>query len=275
MSDKHHDYGSLIQQSVINTIHKLQHHLSEPETSTEYIHRIRVDIKHFRAWLRLLRLSNNHHHWKHIDQHLFEYAKQLGSTRDAQAIKETLDILSNYSKTKEERSAITYVQKQLSLLLITPSINWKEFKKRFLTELIIIEKEFISFGSITVLKNGLKHTYSKTKKLGMKAFSEQRSYNDLHKFRKWVKYLNYQLGYLNKRINIKHDIDTLGDALGKAHDLIIIKEKIERLKKNKQINAVSKLIDKNISLILENSRNIYINVFCTSSEKFVDKFNFN
>jgi CHAD domain-containing protein len=266
---------SSIQKAVIHTIERLQQHLKKQEDSTEYIHRIRVDIKRLRAWLRLLRLKEGGLNWKQVDQHLFEYAKQLGSTRDAQAIKDTFKNLNKYTKTKEELSAIIYVREQLNLTLINSSINWEEFKKSFATELTLIKQDFISFPSTSILKKGLKHTYSKAIHHGQKAFSKKGTYDDLHKLRKWVKYLNYQLGYLNKRINIKHKIDALGDSLGKAHDLIMIKEKLEHLKKDERNNIVSSLIDKNLCLILKNTEHAYKDIFNASAEKFVENVSIN
>lgn len=274
MNNKSNDYALSVQQSVINTINKLLHHLSEPETSAEYIHRIRVDIKHLRAWLRLLRIKEDKYNWKQVDQNLFKYAKQLGSTRDAQAITDTLNILNKYTKTEEDRNAIIYVQEQLNPVLKSPSINWKKFKTHFSKELNLIKQNFTSFDSILTIKNGLKHTYSKAIQLGEKAFSKNGTYDDLHKFRKWVKYLNYQLAYLNKRINIKNDIDKLGDNLGKIHDLIIIKEKLKQLDNNKHITLVCKLIDKNIHRILKKSKQSYGTIFNKNAEKFVDDLSF-
>ncbi len=271
-SNNHNDYKLLVQQSIINTIDKLQYHLTLQDTSTEYIHRIRVDIKHLRAWLRLIR--NNKQNWKHIDKRLLEYSKQLGSTRDNQTTKDTLFSLNNIANTPDEHAAIAHVYKQLSLVLKHSKINWEEFKHNISCELDMIKHKHVSFDTIKILENGMKKTYSKARHLGKKAFSKQGSYDDLHKHRKWVKYLNYQLGYLNKRTNIKRNVEKLGHDLGKAHDLIIIKEKLRLLDENKHINIVYKLIDENINLILKRSSKTYKNIFNKSSEIFVDQFKF-
>ena len=282
-TNKSTDSVSLIQQSIIKTIDKLQYHLTKQEGVTGYIHRIRVDIKRLRGWLRLLRIHTDNGDWKIIDQNLIEVAKSLGGTRDDQVINETMAILVNNAKTKKEISAIASLHEQLHMELVPSSIDWKIIKNRLSEELNTIKKVFVSFESIHTIKKGLKHTYKRTIQHGEKAFSTQKTYDELHKLRKWVKYLNYQLAYIGKAypdfyIKYKHTIDKLGDVLGKAHDLAVIKERLEQLpvkKKNTEdLEIVNDLIDNNINLILKNSRYTYKLIFNLSPEKFTSQIKY-
>jgi CHAD domain-containing protein len=269
------DKKPLIQQSVIKTIDALQDHLTKPEGTEEYIHRIRVDIKHFRAWLRLLRISNEGYNWKEMDTTLLTQAKHLGTARDAEALNDTLNNLNNYAKTQKERDAIIYALEQLQSNLTNSPIDWKIFKAKLKTDLDIYSQGFVSFNSTQELKDGLKRTYKKTKQLAKKAFSIKGTHEDLHQFRKWVKYLNYQLSYLGKAYpqcnKIKKDIDRLGNTLGKAHDLVMIEQKLGQVPENDLMKTVFKLIDKNIKLILKNSHHSYKTIFNLTPEKFIQQ----
>ncbi len=263
----------LIQQSVNKTIDGLQRHLTDQENSKEYIHRIRVDIKHFRAWLRLQCFTNNGKDWKNMDAQLAEQAKYLGTTRDSEALTDTLISLINSSNTQKERAAILYAQEQLQSVLISSAIDWREFKDTLLESLTIFKQKFVSFDSMHNLKERLKYTYKKTRQAAKIAFSKEGADEDVHQFRKWVKHLNYQLSYVSKAyprcIKIKHDIDKLGNLLGKAHDLILIKEKLKQVPENEFREIIFDLIDKNISLTLKKSHHIYKTIFNSSAKKFI------
>ena len=271
------DKALIAQQSAVNTISLLRQHLIEQQDSEEYVHRIRVDIKHLRAWLRLLRLKTDGRDWKNIDQQLHQQAQQLGSLRDSQAISKTFKILRGYAKTKRERAAIDYVQEQPGLLPTASTINWQKFKHELLEELNIFEREFVFFKSISILINGLNHTYTKTKKIGEKTYSKQGTYNDIHNLRKWIKVMGYQLAYTSKifsvKTSLKRDISKLGNLLGKAHDLIIIKDKLKLLEKNENIEIAYSLIEKNIALILGNSKHNFKRIFNSSFEKIIGETN--
>jgi len=279
-TNKSSDSVSMIQQSIIKTIDKLQCHLTKREDETGYIHRIRVYIKRLRGWLRLLHIHTENVDWKIIDQNLIEVAKSLGGTRDDQVISETLFILVNNAKTQKEISAIASMDERLHMELVPSSIDWKIIKNRLSEELNTIKKVFVSFESIRTIKKGLRHTYKRTIRHGEKAYSTQNTYDELHKLRKWVKYLNYQLAYIGKAypdfyIKYKHDIDKLGDVLGKAHDLAVIKERLEllpvRKKDTEDLEIVCDLIDKNINLIMKNSSYTYKLIFNLSPKKFADQ----
>lgn len=271
------DKIQLVQQSVIDTINSLRQHLSGQENSKEYVHRIRVDIKHLRAWLRLLRIKTEHQHWKNIDRQLLEHAKQLGSIRDTQAINKTINILSDIAKTKEERAAIIYIQKQLHHKPPNTTIDMETLKNGLLEVLDTFEQEFICIEHTSGFSKGLKHSYIKLKQYEKKTFSKHGSYDDFHKLRKWVKNLYYQLVYMSKAYavdaELKNDLNELGNLLGKAHDLVIIRDRVKLLPENKLTETVYSLIDKKIALILKKAKYDYKTLFHLSGEKFIEQNN--
>ncbi len=269
------DGALLVQQSVVNTINLLRKHLVDQQDSEEFIHRIRVDIKHLRAWLRLLRKKNDVQNWKKIDQQLHELAKQLGSIRDTQAINKTFKVLRSYAKSNEERTAIDQIQKQQCLEPVASNINWADFERKLLETLNIFEQEFVSFKSTSILKKGLKHTIKKIKKTGEITYSKQGMHEDIHKLRKLVKTLGYQLAYSNKIFSVKpefkRDISKLGNILGKAHDLLILRDKIKPQEITEFTEITYRLIDRYIALIIKNSSHDYKRIFNSSVENNIRK----
>jgi CHAD domain-containing protein len=269
--------AALIQSSVAKTIEKLRLHLTEPETGSEYIHRIRVEIKHLRAWLRLLRITTDTNDWKSIDQKLRDTAKSLSGARDAQVIKDTLSILYRSAKNKPQRLAIDYFQASLEPQLITSQIIWPPIKNELSNLLNIIEAEFVTFESISSVRNGLRLTYKKSIRLGKAAFSKNNSRENLHQLRKWVKYLYYQLSYLDKAypdyIKARHRLDVLGDNLGTINDLFVFKERLNQAEgideNTDNLELVSDLIDKNIERIIKKSTQNYKAIFKTSAKEFI------
>ena len=64
-----------INHSVIALIDKLQTHLGKPVRGRGYVHRIRVDIKRLRAWIRLIRNEEDTVGLRDIDRDLRDVMK--------------------------------------------------------------------------------------------------------------------------------------------------------------------------------------------------------
>jgi CHAD domain-containing protein len=262
--------ASVKHDSIVNTIALTRQHLSGQHDS-EYIHRIRVDIKHLRAWLRLTRISDNGLNWKIMDAELRDQAKLLGTTRDIQAIDKTLKSLKHYIKTDAELQSIAYLHENLCHEHISIDIDWDKTIESLEQTLDDFEQCYSSNKSLSALEKGLKLTYSKCKKRGKKVFFKHGTYDDLHNLRKWVKTLAYQLGYINKRhTKLKSNIELLGEILGQTHDFIIIKDKIKLLKKNKNLKVANTLIDEHIKLMIKNAKPLYKKTFKLSTKEFLN-----
>ena len=271
-----------IQNSVINTIDELHVRLTKTAASDEDIHRTRVDIKHLRGWLRLLQIKTKELDWKLMDYRLVEISKTLGGARDAHVINEILFMLGLDAISNKERSAINRFKQRLDVGLVSDQVDWETTRQTLSQELIIFKNNFVSFESIHTIKNGLRSTYNKALQHGEKAFFKGKTAGDLHKLRKWVKCLNYQLGYTRKR-NSKffkqtiQSLQELGELLGKANDLnmiykssVIISGDEEYIKDSQLINS---LLNKHLKQILKNSKNIYKSVFNLSPKMFIKIIN--
>jgi CHAD domain-containing protein len=265
---KHSTQEALISQSVIKTINLLRQHLSNEEKAAEYIHRIRVDIKHLRAWLRLARRESCTQNWKHIDKRLSQQAKHLGLLRDVQAIRKTLNMLRHGSRSEEELSAIRSVKKKM-VEKINNKINMDLVKDEISELLKEFEQDYTHIKSTTELKAGLDFTLKKIQLFGNKSFSQKGTYEDIHKLRKWIKHFYYQLTYLGWKLSsgAKQNLNKLGKELGNAHDLIVLKETLPQFAEEGEIEIINYLIDKEISLIMEASIKRYKKITALSFDK--------
>ncbi len=261
-------YDSLGQESITDRIALLRKHITAKKLSKEYIHKIRVDIKHLRAWLRLERNKTTTPDWKEMDLSLSVYAKQLGSIRDDQAMSIMLDFLCHDTEKQNDRKAIIYVKDLLFRNFTIDKIDLDKLNNDLLTTLETFEQNFVVINSLDKFKKGLCRTIKKCAPLAEKVLMDKGGDEDLHKLRKWIKTLYYQSAYLDKTYPIdkklKNRIHKLGDKLGKAHDLIIIKDRLASLKANKEIKIVNALLTEKISLIVENAKPDYKIIFNSS-----------
>lgn len=257
---------SLIQGVVIKTIDDLQLELNKPFTKKDHVHRIRVAIKKIRAWLVFMKNHKNEFDWKKTDRHLLIISKSLGSNRDQQVMIETVEMLFNNTKSQLERTSIVRVKDQLCAGIESHSIDWVTVNAELIEISNTIKNNLLAINSIDCIIKDLRSTYKKVLKHGNNTFSKKYSYKSLHKLRKWIKNLNYQLSYVqnvfpDSSMKSKADIAYLGDSLGKIHDLILLKKTISQLQfanKNKEyINVVNNLIDKKIDTLFKKSKKRY------------------
>ncbi len=272
----------LTQQSVINTIDNLQDRLNKTVSSDEDIHQVRVDIKHLRSWLRLLQIETADIHWKTMDARLAKIAKSLSIARDSHVINKTLSVLEISAITKKERLAISRLKEKQNVELVQGQIDWNMTRQILLEELIAFKYIFISFESMHAVNKGLKHTYKKAIKNGQKAFFKSKSIDDLHGFRKWAKYLNYQLDYISKVSSgycnqTKLSLHELGELLGTANDLNMIYNLLAQTSYEedsiRDLEVITGLLNKHLNQILKNSKHIYKSAFSLSPKIFIRKIN--
>jgi len=267
-----------IQQPVINTIDRLQDRLNKTEITDEDIHQVRVDIKHLRSWLRLLQIETKDIDWKTMDARLAEIAKSLSVARDSHVINRILSVLAVSAITKKERRAINRLKERLNIESVQDQIDWKMTQQQLSEELIRYKKNFVHFEFMHTIKTGLRYTYIKSIKNGKKALFKSKTSEDLHKLRKSVKYLNYQLGYINNENSAfckqtKHSLHELGELLGTANDLNMIYNSLALISVKedsiKDLEVIASLLTKHLNQILKNSKHIYKSAFSLSPKIFI------
>ena len=270
---KTEDKVSLVQKAVLANVNKLEQHLSRPVTEEEYIHRIRVDVKRLRGWLRVLRYRDENCDWKVTDQHIHDLSRALGGTRDAEVLQETLSLLRKFAKDKHDKAIVELLQEKLHVEVSLEDIDWGKIKTALLDELIQYKNYHIYCKNINDVKKGLKHLYKRALQYGNVAFSHVGTFDELHELRKWVKYLNYQIAFIRKAYpkslgNYKKEISELGDSLGKIHDMVVLKE---RIKDNIELSVANELIDKMIEHLINKARHLYHSLFKYSPKRFIEE----
>lgn len=273
---ENHELKTLIQKSVIGVINDLKNHLSKPVHETNYIHYVRVNIKRLRGLLRLLKIDNGNYDWHKSDQRLHDISRDMGQSRNNEVMHEVLQILYHKNKGSRERIAITALQELLPKESGLSETDWKDIKQRVDDELETIKDILIAYDfNSAQIQDGIKFTYKKTFDNGKKTFSKHGNFDDLHNLRKWMKYLNYQLGYIRDaypEINnkfIKH-VNALGDRLGKINDLVMLKNALQQINLDDDYHkTLNNLIDKNIYKKIKRAKKSYKSIFKHPPKKII------
>lgn len=265
--------------AVIEIIDALRQHLKQPEHDQRYIHRIRVDIKRLRAWLRMIRYRSGDNHWKMTDRSLRAIADELSSRRDTQVMMETLKWLAEKSKTENEKHAAGIIHARIQFDLGHYPVDWKTVKVSLAGELDTLRQQAYLPVCDRVIMKGLKKTYKRSLEYGNKAFSENGSIDDLHKLRKWVKYLYYQFGHIHATYpdqygNERKHLKKLGDRLGIIHDLNLLDKKLDDLSSQPDsldaIKVIRKMMKRRQNKLTKQSECLYKKVFTQSPSSFVE-----
>ena len=264
--------------SVMSVINALQQHLTQPENGQGYIHRVRVDIKRLRGWLRMHRCKFGDDDWKTTDRKLRSIAKKLSARRDSQVLVETLRWLEKKSKREYEKQAIEVIRAHIQFDLGRHPLDWKKVKEPLLSELNAIRRQAFLTDSDHIVIKGLKKTFKCSLKHGDKAFSSKDSCDELHELRKWVKYLYYQLGFIqavypDAYVSERKYLNELGDQLGRIHDLNLLVQKLTTLSPEPEcidsVSIVQKMIDNRLKKLINKAERLYKKVFTQSPSRFI------
>lgn len=242
-----------------------------------HIHRIRVNIKKLRAWIRLLKDTPGKMDFKETDHYLANTAKIFSCHRDAEIIPETINWLKKKTDNPGKKKELQKINQHISYrknLPVFPDEKSSIINKKFLTEL---KQKSIKVDIEYIIGHGLERTYKKSRRCGKKAFSSNRTLNDLHKFRKWTKYLCYQIEFIQASHpeyyqDEHHLLDKIGKQLGRIHDLDILQQKVNEIKNNKDVcteaKNVNKLIEEHMQKMYERTKDLYKKAFYHSSHQF-------
>ena len=267
-----------INHSVIALIDKLQTHLGKPVRGRGYVHRIRVDIKRLRAWIRLIRNEEDTVGLRDIDRDLRDVMKKLSSHRDRQALLETLKWLEKKTSNDINQSPLRVVRSHMRAGSGRITVDWTDIKTTLIKVLDTLEQLTQKFESVHMARDGLQRTYKRSARLGDRAFSGKINPEDVHAFRKWAKYLYYQLeviqiAYPKLYNETLENLEDLGNRLGRYHDLVLLKEKLDQLPAKKRNTDAAKrmevMIEERMHKLLRRAHRLYRKTFSASSSKFV------
>lgn len=267
-----------VEEAVHDTVDKLAQLLQEEPAGAEYIHRIRVHIKRQRAWLRLQRVKVDEFYWKDMDLTLRNHASALGQARDKQIVRDKLKDFSTRAVSADEINAIKRVIRNCDKEEVVTSIDWPALKTALLADLAVFREYYMHIHSLQELRKDLKRHFKRTIRSANRAYTEGRSFEDLHRFRKNVKALNYQLGYLNKGFSNrakkeKKNFSELGEILGHIHDIDVVQNFINQLPARRlykpERKVLAQLLERELQDLLRESHKVYDQAFSTSPGDFI------
>lgn len=185
------------------------------------VHALRVSTKQLRAFWQLLRPVVGKEAAAQSVRDLRDSARVLAPVRDEYVLRMLLAELA----TTPGGVPQSEIEEAAALLPHVPSIG-PEAGRQFLG---VIEADARTWGGLppvrdeALLDAGLRRSFEKTRQLGLAAFSSWAP-EDLHRWRRWVKYLRYQLEPLARQerrfIAAGYaELKLLGSVLGERNDL--------------------------------------------------------
>ena len=210
---------------------------SDQADSEDAVHRIRVILKILRSRQQLIRPCVHPNSYRSANQRLKSAADELAGRRDGDVLLKThAKLLKKTSgkKTNKSMKALMPLLEQVKEVALEP-IDWKTVKKRLDAEAAFWKRQSTPRTSITqaTIIQGLRSTYSKARKRFEAAYNEK----DLHLFhdwRKWTKYLLFQLTFLEsagceKLKKRTQALTKLSKLLGNHHDLHVYRQHIHQV----------------------------------------------
>jgi CHAD domain-containing protein len=202
------------------------------------IHGARKKMKRLRGLIRLVRDPIGHRVYREENAVLRDTARNLAGIRDALVLVETLrDIRTTYADLLDE---VTFVKPEAWLarrheerresvtgaVVLGAVVNLATARARYLS-FPIEEAVTDDFDAIA---RGVRRVYGRGHRGFGRAVATRRL-EDLHEWRKRVKYLRYQMEALAPIQptligSMAHELDELGEELGSDHDLAVLAETI-------------------------------------------------
>lgn len=266
-----------IVRNVIAVIDDLYQYLNHPELIEKHVHHIRVDIKKLRAWIRLVQGKSDKQEWQEIDCCLRDLAKQWSERRDEEVVSETLVWLKKKVRNHDAAVSISRLYSTIQDNPVGQSANTNPINLPDKVFLDNLKRKTLSATKYETIKQGLQKTYKRALKLGAKACSEKGTVDDMHKFRRWVKYLSYQLEftgnlYADNSGEFQNQLDKLGKRLGRIHDLVMIKNRLKQLsgreKFKKDIRKTGMAADRKMNKLIKQTRQSFDSVFVLKPREF-------
>jgi len=245
------------------------------------VHRIRVDIKRLRAWIRLVRNDSGKQEWQVIDHGLRDLAKQLSACRDEQIIAATLKWLIEKTKDRNTQASISRLNSHVQSDICGHIFDWKTINLPDRNLLEILKRKTLLSYSDEIIRAGLQNTYKRTLTCGLQACCPKGTFAALHRLRRWVKYLYYQLEfvevlYADDYKKIHQQLDKIGKWLGKIHDLMLVKDRLRHLSKvtecTNDVYIAGMAADVEINKLLKRSRRAFGKISTLKPREFTAGF---
>ena len=258
-------------------------HLQRTEPSDQDVHAARKCIKKSRASLRLLRDVIPVETYRRENETLRDAARPLSATRDAKILIDALDSL--VEKEAVDARAAQTLREVLSnerkrLQRKTTSKTGLTSSRRVLKGVQGRAQRWpLSRDDGALILHALKRVYKRSRR-GLADARSARNSENLHDWRKQVKYLWHQLQMLetvapNEINELADKLHKLSDYLGDDHDLAVLREKVVSHPKTLSRNASRALltcIDERRTTLQEKAFTLGSRMFSRGASTFVERF---
>lgn len=239
-------YAVALDEEIIDTV-EARKHLTETD-----VHDIRVNLKRLRAMRQLTYFETVYPHFRAADANLRDAGRLLSGDRDQTVLRKTLKKLFNGVETEKERQKVKTVLFHLGKKNKGKGLTDESVKHRVKDYVLSDQQDWRKFQKgLTQTHNlltGLARTYGYARSLARRV-----SRNDIptlsHRWRKWCKYLYYELLFLSQlspnstaKSNRESDLKRLGNVLGWRHDIEALNEVLNQTSKLGSIKEEAMLV---------------------------------
>ncbi len=214
--------------------------LNDFKEAEENVHEARKDFKKARALLRMVRKDLGEAAFKPANIAFRDAGRELSLLRDSWVLHTTVGgIRDRYGKLLAD-GVFDTILNRLRLRyenLLTDFRDTRMVREQLLATLEEWEEPIrklpVSHTDFHAFRGGIRKVYKRGRNAAARAKTETSTHN-LHNWRKRVKYLYYQLGYLEKLwpeelLAYANGLNELADLLGEDHDLAVLGETLSTI----------------------------------------------
>ena len=217
--------------------------LRAPGLDDDGIHRARKDLKRARANLRLLRDAVGRPVYQRANAALRDAARPWSRVRDAKVLVDTLDDLLESEKNAARRALLTKLRRDFeeARLGARREIEGSESATSSAAALELAwrraERWRVARKPASTVRKGIERIYRRGREALATARKEPSAEN-MHEWRKQVKYLGQAMeSFTSADTKLKARADSVAEALGEDHDLVVLQEEISKLHSDSHARA--------------------------------------
>jgi D-xylono/L-arabinono-1,4-lactonase len=215
----------------------IEHLETETGLRDEHVHEARKAMKRLRAVVRLVRVELGDEIYRLENSCYRDAAGQLSGVRDAAALLEALDALTEFAGTRLRRNRFATVGKWLAErrdAIHAGSADDGDVARRVVNDLRWARRRVhewpLDDSGWKTLQTGICRVYSRGRRRYQQVLVQPGD-ELFHEWRKWVKYLWYHVQMAREvwpgmMVTIADELDELGDLLGQDHDLTVLRDTV-------------------------------------------------
>lgn len=211
--------------------------LAQPSHDAAAVHAIRVTCKRLRAWIRLVRHADKHTRWRAADRRLRVIGKHFGGRRDAEVMAATLARVRRACADPAEGRQLEALEPTLATEAARRSDSVPRLTAAHHAALLAPPAPL---PVLAALARSHQHAFARHRRL-----TKRNDPEELHAWRKRVKYLYYQLALCRADDSpptpVQKALKKLGSTLGRIQDLTQLRRRLKPLQQDPTLAAAARL----------------------------------